>query len=123
MMIEKRYDRAMANSAQFETDVANASLNLYYLEDAIARTMPEDQTEEEIWRLLTERDYIDNNGTPSDWVKKKGYMIERETKVALPKKYAAYDGEHVTIKTTYVTHSGMFWLHEILNERAGTVAF
>ena len=114
-MTEQQYDRAIADSAQFETDVANASLNLYYLEDAIARTMAEGRTEEDAWQLLTEREYIDNNGTPSEWVKKKGYMIERETKVALPKKYAAYDGEHVTIKTTYVTYSGMDWLAGILN--------
>lgn len=114
-MIEKRYDRAMANSAQFETDIANASLNLYYLEDAIARTISGDLTEEDAWHLMTEREYIDNNGKPSEWVKKKGYMIERETKVAFPKKYAVYDGEYVTIKTTYVTHSGMDWLAGILN--------
>ena len=117
-MIEKRYDRAMANSAQFETDVENATSTLYDLDDAIARTISGDLTEEQAWHLMTERDYIDNNGKPSEWVKKKGYMIERETKVALPKKYSAYDGEHVTIKTTYVTHSGMFWLREILNERS-----
>ena len=117
-MTEQQYDRAIANSAQFETDIANASCNLYCLEDAIARTMPEDCTEEEAWHLMTEREYINNNGIPSDWVKKKGYMIERISKVALPKKYSEYDGEHVTIKTTYVTHSGMFWLREILNERS-----